>query len=542
VTLTFRGRSLLQRGGALAAACLVVCASLPPVAAQTPTPPPPATPPVSATPPDAVPLSLADALRDALENNLDLRVQRVSPEVAAQRIEIAWAPFDPSINADARHTESKSEPSSIFQAETVTQDDASVTWADRLTFGPSYTVGLAATKTDAPNAFRSYNPSYDSGITGSLRFPLLRGLGREVTTVDVLLAREDLEISRQDLAARANETLQGVENAYWALVGAGEALAVSLQSRSLAQELLELNRRKVEVGTLAPIEITQAEAGVAEREEAVILAEASRRDAEDQLRAFMAIPREDPRWSRPIEPTLKPEFVEVPVNVEQRLDQALATRPELDAARRARRNAELTERASRNQLKPQLDLVASVNPTGNNLVDIVDPDGVPNSGDEFPETGGLGESLSEIPEFRNYSWSVGAEFSIPLRNRAAKASNAIATLERQRAELSIASLEQAVRVEVRTAARGVTSGAERIAAARKNVELQERKLDAERKKFENGMSTSFEVLTFQTDLANAQLRLIQALIDYQRARVELERVTGTLLEARGMRFDSTNGR
>jgi len=174
----------------------------------------------------------------------------------------------------------------------------------------------------------------------------------------------------------------------------------------------------------------------------------------------------------------------------------------------------------------------------------VDPDGIPDSDDEFliAETGGLGEAISEIPEFRNYDWSVGAEFSIPIRNRAAKANAAVAALERQRAELQIQNLEQSVRVEVRTAARGVTSGEERIAAARKNVELQERKLDAERKKFENGMSTSFEVLTFQTDLANAQLRLIQAVIEYSKARVELERVTGTLLEARGMRLETEIGR
>jgi outer membrane protein len=538
--------SMFRRAGALSAAALVLSVASLPALAQSQPPGAPPEMPAAASRPGALRLSLADALRSALEHNLDLQVRRVDPSVAEQRIEVAWADFDPRIAASASHLESKSEPSSLFQASSVTQDQATVSWQDRLTFGASYEVGFTANRTDAPNAFRAYNPSYDSGITASVRVPLLRGLGEEVNTLEVVLAREDLEISREDLAQQVNETLQLVETAYWDLAAAGKALDVSLQSRSLAQELLELNRRKVEVGTLAPIEITQAEAGVAEREESVIVAEAARRDAEDRLRALMAIPRTDPRWEAPLEPTLEPEFQPEPVDIEQRIERALAARPELLAARRVLRSRELSERVSRNALKPQLDLLASVNPTGNNLVDsrLVDPDGIPNSGDEVvvTETGGFGESISEIPEFQNYDWTIGAEFSIPIRNRRAKANLAIASLERRRAELQIASLEQNVRVEVRTAARGVTSGAERIAAARKNVELQERKLDAERKKFENGMSTSFEVLTFQTDLANAQLRLIQALIDYNQARVELERVTGSLLEARGMRLDAPPGR
>ena len=536
--------------GALAAACLVLAVSLPPVSAQTPpapeTTPAPVLPPTQESP-DAVPLSLADALRAALENNLDIRVQRVNPAVAEQQIQLATAPFDPAINADYTHLEAEEEPSALGQPATVKRDSASVTWSDRLMFGGVYEVGLAAERSDAPSSFSFYNPGYSSGITASFVLPLFRNFGTEVNRLDILIAESNLAVSQQELADRVNRTLQAVEDAYWNVAAAAKAREVALQSRGLAQELLELNRRKVEVGTLAPIEITQAEAGVAEREENVILAETARRDAEDQLRALMAIPQDDPRWSKPIAAVEPVQLNYEEVDVRQRIERALSTRPELEAARRGLQTAQLSELVAKKKTKPELNLVGSVNPTGNNLIDVtVLPglDGIPNTVDDVivPNTGGLGESLAEIPDFTNYTWTLGAQFRYSIHNRAAKAQLAIAGLDRERAELDIASLEQSISVEVRPAARGVVSGQERIAAARKNVELQERKLDAERKKFENGMSTSFEVLTFQNDLAAAQLSLIQAAIDYQRARVELERTTGTLLDARGMRFDPTTGR
>src|SRR6185503_1279287 len=144
---------------------------------------------------------------------------------------------------------------------------------DRMMFGGSYDVGLTAQKLDAPSSFSLYNPTYDSGITASFVLPLFKNLGTEVNRLDILLAESNLAVSQQELADRVNRTLQAVEDAYWNVAATAKAREVALQSRGLAQELLELNRRKVEVGTLAPIEITQAEAGVAEREEAVIVAE-----------------------------------------------------------------------------------------------------------------------------------------------------------------------------------------------------------------------------------------------------------------------------
>ncbi len=493
-------------------------------------------------------LSLAECQRTALENNLDLVIKRKDPRIAASNAEVQAASFDPLVEASVNHSESRDEPSAVFQSQRSMVDEASVSWKHLLKFGGSYSMTLSGDKVDAPNPFRLYNPSYESRLAAQFTFPLLRGLGREATTVELVLARSGEEISREELRQQADRTLETVEGAYWDLVAAREALKVARKSLQLAQDLHQLNKKKVEVGTLAPIEITQAEAGVAAREEAVIVAETALLNAEDNLRGLLAWPKEDPRWNEPIFPTDNPSLEPPPpLEAEAAISRALEARPEMMAARRDLRNKELSERVARNGVRPGLDLTAGVTPSGNNLKDVVvdpGPNGIPGDGDDvlLPLTDGLGESLSEIPDFRNYTWNVGLVFSVPLRNRAAKASYGVATLNREKAEIGLLNLEQTVRVEVRTAIRGVESGTKRVAAARSNVALQRKKLEAEQKKFENGMSTSFEVLTFQNDLGSAELAEIRALADYNKALATLERAQGTLLEARGMRLENEGGR
>jgi outer membrane protein TolC len=233
--------------------------------------------------------------------------------------------------------------------------------------------------------------------------------------------------------------------------------------------------------------------------------------------------------------------------LDEAIAKALQARPEIIEARTAVENSQLSEKAAKNDARHQLDLTASVTPSGNNLIDAVlnpGPDGIPGTADDTVNyiTGGVGETYSEIPSFKNYSWTLGLTYSVPIGNRARKATYAIATINREKQEIALENTEDLIRVDVRTAVRAVESGFERVTAGRKNVELQTKKLDAEQKKFDNGMSTSFEVFTFQTDLRNAQLSLIQALLDYNKSLADLERAKGTLLESKGLKLADDAGR
>ena len=207
------------------------------------------------------------------------------------------------------------------------------------------------------------------------------------------------------------------------------------------------------------------------------------------------------------------------------MGKALEIRPELLTARQAVRDRELSERVAANGTKHGLDLISSIalsRPEDESATTVA----------SSPFT-----SLSRTELDGGPDWSVGLVYSYPLHNRTAKAAAKTATLNREKAELGLQNVEQAIRVDVRNAVRNVESGVKRVKAAQSSTVLQQKKLEAEQKKFDNGMSTSFEVLTFQTDLADAQVAEIRARLDYVKALADLERAQGTLLEARGLKLE-----
>jgi len=511
-------------------ACLALgVASFGPTQAQVPL----------ADPPDAVRYTLADCLRIALENNLDLVGARKDPQIAEHQIDSSEARFDGVVGAEVGYQETSQDQTvtdltSGTAANAPTDSDAanaSVSFRHLLDFGANYDVSLNGSTFD--QASREINTStgfiqnneIDATTTGlSLLYqmPLLRGFGTEVNTVDVLLARNGLAISKQDLRRQALLTAQQVEDAYWNLLAGRAAHSVALESLKLARDLYELNKKKVEVGTLAPIDITQAEAGVAAREESVIVAETLVWNAEDELRRLLAIPEGDPSWARRIVPTDRPPVEQQGgVDVDAALATAMERRPEVASARQRLDSEQLSERVAKRNVKHTLDLTAVFNP------DRQDSD--------FVQT--LPLPLNTNIETDSTDWRVGLIYGYPLGNRQAKADYSIATLNREKGEVDLQNVQQTVRVDVRTAARNVESGAKRIAAARANTQLQRKTLEAEQKKFDNGMSTSFEVLRIQTDLSDAQVREIQALLDHAKAVADLERAKGTLLEARGLTLE-----
>jgi outer membrane protein TolC len=494
-------------------------------------------------PADAVRLSLNEALSRSLEQNLDLAIAKKDPDIAFQDVLFQKAAFDPLFEANIQHTEQTSEPSQVFVGSESKQDQMSAGFSGLLNFGATWSAGLQSSRLDSNSAFNSYNPSYNSGLALTFRMPFLRGLGKEATTAALVISKRNLDISHEELRRQATNTLRTVEDAYWNLRAAREAQRVAEQTLKLSQDLYDLNKKKVEVGTLAPIEITQAEANVASNVELTIRSKEAVANAEDNLRHLLAIPKDDPMWTHTIIPTEEPVKDARSVELDAAIAKALEARPEMIEARSALENSQLSERAAHNAAKHQLDLNAGVTPSGNNLIDVLPgPDGIPGTSDDVTQTGGLTDSYKEIPKFNNYLWTLGLTYSVPIANRAAKANYAIATISREKQEISVKNTEDIIRVDVRTAARAVEAGFERVTAGRKNVELQTKKLDAEQKKFDNGMSTSFEVFTFQTDLRNAQLSLIQALLDYNKSLADLERAKGTLLESKGLQLAADAGR
>jgi outer membrane protein TolC len=477
---------------------------------------------------DTVVLTLDDSLRMALENNLQLVSARYTPEISRQDVTRSESNFDVNFRAEYDHSEQQSPPvalSTVSASQTERLDVAGI--QQNLAFGGSYTAGFGIVR-NAQDALNVFVPlQINSGFSFSFNMPILKGFGTTVTTEQLVLARGNRDISIHDLERDAELVIERVEGAYWDVVAAREALRIALLSLGRAEDLLELNQKKVEVGTLAPIEITQARAGVASQEEGVIVSQQTLEDAEDELLRLLAAPRDDPMWDKQILNGTRPTFRSMTIDVEAAIDEALSSRSELLAARQRLVNTELSEKVARRKVRHQLDLGLNYGPSGASLT-FDDPV----SGESNDAS--LGDSFSNIFEGDQYRWNATLTYSVPIGNHAARADFNRAKLVRRQSDVNLQDQEQSIRVEVRRTARAVDAGTKRVEAAQVNVELQREKLEAEEKKFANGMSTSFEVLTFQNDLADAELSEVRARLDYIKAVAAFERSKGTMLESRGL--------
>jgi len=504
-----------------------------------------ATPPGAPVGPPPSQISLSDAIRMGMENNLDVKVASVTPRIREQNILLREAAFDPNVRIFAekrddtfptalRTVSGGTAAASISGSEEVIfpfarkQENYTISFQDPLRWGGSYQAQLDMTREITSSADAFLPLQYQTALFLAYNQSLLRNLGKSVNETQIVLAQNNNEMSRSEYRSQVFVSLQDIEDAYWELVFARQDLQVKEESLRLAQELLKLNRIKVEVGTLPPIEITTAEAEVASRDQGVIVAENTVRDAEDTLRRALNMPKGGDAWLRPIEPTDEPSFLERPVDLQQDLEVALANRPDLVQARLEVDNANTRLAFDKNQLKWDLGFrgtyllsgLAGDNPS------FFDP----NTGTFFvvPLNEDFIDSYDSLAGGDFDSWSVSLNLNIPIGNNAAQANYTASRLALEQAEVSYERARLGAEVEVRIAARAILTNRKRIEAAEKNVELQRKKVEAEQKKFENGMSTSFQVLEFQEDLTTALGQKNRALVDYRKSITALEQAKGTL--------------
>jgi outer membrane protein TolC len=351
-----------------------------------------------------------------------------------------------------------------------------------------------------------------------------------VTDRLVVQARYGRDSSAWAFVSQVQATVQNVDSAYWDLSYARALLASKKEALDIARDLNRITGIKINVGTLAPIDIVQTEVTVAQREQDIITAEGQIGDAEDRLKRLLNV-RNLPDWQRPILTTDLPTQEPITVGVEDGMRQALKTRPEIRQALLDIESKKLTLVYNRNQILPRLDLSGSYGLTGLGARgENVLPDGT-------VETLGYRDALSNIFD-RNYpAWSVGVVLSIPIFNRTARYNAAVASSDLELSRTNLALLEQNLWVEVRAAARAVDTALRSIEAAKKSRELAERNLDAEKKKFENGMSTTFQVSSIQNDLTNARAIELQAYAAYLKSRTGWHKAIGDLLDWKNVKLE-----
>jgi outer membrane protein TolC len=484
----------------------------------------PATPSVSPGVPAAgtaegrrvVPVSLQEAIALTFQNNLDIKAEALNPEIQAQNVIEQRAAFDPTARAEALAVEDRS-PGVTDRPGNDRRISGEVGLEQVLPWGTQYDVSYATDRTRTATTLFGGGTAefYSADVLLQVTQPLLRNFGRGVNQTAIVLAQNQERIARSTFLQQIQASLFTTVQAYWGLVQAQDALEVARESLRLAQRLLQQNRVQVQVGTLAPIEVTQAEAGVAAREEDVIRAEAAVADAEDRLKRQLLIDEQNV-FDYTLVTSDRPDFVPVQVELAPNLAAASRLRPELAAARTAVESSQVSERLARNLLLPELNAVGSL--------------GVNTADDDF--AGAQRDLPSEAGD--QYRWSAGLVFRYPLGNRAARSNVTEATLALRQSQTQLRSLELAVTEEVRSAVRAVNTNIKRVEATREASRLAREQLAAEERRLAVGLSTSFEVLQLQTDLADAQNREIQAITDYRVSLANLDRVVGTLLERFGI--------
>lgn len=521
-TMPLRVNPRIRRG---AAAALALCLLLPgvPVRAQQSTvvstdPAQPASAPEVTVQDNAIQLSIDQAIEIAMRHNLGLVAERYARTQQRLGITQGLAIYDLLAQAQAGAVQQESPVFDITQASEFTQRNAGFSFRQLLPTGGELEVGMDGVRTESNAGSRQAGLNYGTGLDFSFTQPLLRNFGRLATERDIIIARTNSRVGGEDFERQVTLTVQQVVNAYWNLVGAREQLGVARQSLDLARELHERNRVQVEVGTLAPLELVQSEAAIATNEEDIIRTTSNQGDAEDELRRLLNLPA-GPLWATPINPTTDPDIQDrLNPNLDESILTAYAERPELRILEMQLAQSRFDANFFRGQLKPDLGLRIDYSFDGIDLGDV----------------GGAYSSLFGL-DFP--FWSVGLQFTYPIQNRAARTASARANLDVERIRTQFDDQRAIVATEVRRAVRAVQTAAQQIEAARASRQFQEKNLEAQQKRYENGMSTSFEITQVQEDLALARSREVTARINYRTALTEYYRATGRLLEQEGVAID-----
>lgn len=464
-------------------------------------------------------LSLADSIRLGLARNFDIQIEQMTPRIRAEDIQREEAPFDPSVFAEGNANQNISQTlSALSRTATSNVEDQMVRTGVRQRFktGTSYEVSAEVDRRRNNAGFIQFKPAYTPMVNLTITQNLLKNLGVDVNTAEIRVARNNELISANTFQNRVIGVVSNIESLYWDLIFSIQDLEVKKKSLALAQDLVRRNKIQVEVGTLAPIEVVQAEASVASREADLILAERQVRDNEDRLKRALNLPDDFSSWDVRIQPTDEPQVIRQLPDIQESFRLAVQNRPDYAQTKLDIETKNIQVAFASNQLLPILDLRASF---GLNGLD----DDLTSSARDFDG------------DFRQ--WLVGLTFSYPLGNRAARSTLTQRKLEAAQSLLSLKNLEQQIFLEVREAVRAIVTAQNRVNATRAARSLAEKKLDAEEKKLAVGLSTNFQVLQFQEDLATAQSNETRAVIDQIKALVDYRRVTSQTLKRYQIRLE-----
>ncbi|MBI1869644.1 MAG: TolC family protein [Chlamydiae bacterium] len=458
--------------------------------------------------------SLQQALDQALESNLSLKVERISPPISKLDIQKNKGVFDPNFSLKSNYDDGRTPLTKQYSIAAggllQTQSKTMTSLGElrgKIPLGTQYLLNFKSIRDSS--TFNRFDAEYSQVASFTLIQPLLKDFGTGTNTAWIRISKNNFTSSKLKLKQTIIDLVSQVESTYWDLVLAREDLEVKKESLKLAQSLFEQTETKAKIGTVSPLEVVQARAGVATREESLLLAEQAIKLQENNLKKLLFKDMLLHRMTQPI-PTeqAQPEYHEA--SIDERIKWALENRPDLKQMKLELENQNILLKYYQNQSLPRLDLQGTLGLNGLG--------------------GGFANALDNTFSEDNPLWGVGINVTYPLGNRTEKANVQQSKLQIKKSLLELKKLEDNIIIDTDTLTSQVATLWKKIQASALSKQYAEEALKAEQKKYEAGISTSHNVLDFEEDLAIAKSNELHSQVDYMKASIELDRTQGTTLE------------
>ncbi len=491
-------------------------------------------------------LSLEQCILKALDNNLSVAINVLTPQLSEIALTASREKWIPNLSFGFGYRNTNQVSYSFLDASDAVEtrnDTYSADFSQLLPTGGTITLSVDGDKTNSNRSFQSINPRYGRTLSFNFNQPLLRDFGTKISRREIIIAQNNFDMSELDFKTTLENIVYSVEENYWNLVYSIENLKVREQSLQLAEDLLENNRRAVEVGTMAPLDVLSAESTVASRRADIIETRAQVKNNEDNLKTLINIAAEtDDADLLTIFPTDQPGYEKMSVSLDQALATALDNRANLQSTQLDIKNREINVSWAKNQMLPGLSLSArywSPGITGDQIIYL--------NNNAF-----TGIIVGTVPGSPSDAWkdafglvyanlSLTLTLDIPLDTLFTQTTLIQARINLKQAMLRLKNQEQQIFQEIRNAVRDVETNHQRVQAYKIARDLAQRQLEGEEERLKVGLTTPYFVLQYQRDLRNAQIMELRSIMDYNLSLARLQRSTGVILSEKNISiFDVLN--
>ena len=417
-------------------------------------------------------LSIDDAVKLALEQNLGIRIQRIDPQVQDVGVALARSFWAPSLTSTIQKNSQTQQSTSALSGSASNilngQFSTNLGMNQTLPFGGSYTANWQSNRFTSTSLFQNFSPQLTSTLNLAFSQPLMRNFAIDQIRQQVQNSVKARDLSDIQLRSVVTQTVRGVKDAYWDLVYAIDNLKAQQGSLALSQQSLKDNQKRVEIGTLAPLDVVQSEAEVASNEQGVIIADANIKAAQDNLRTLILDPGTANFWTIAFEPTDMPAFRDEAIDVDAAVRAALDKRSDLLSAKNSLEQSDVNIRYFRNQILPDVNAQVQYITTaaGGTLLSPVDLSSLDTTSRQVLGNTGFGSVLGNVFQGAYPNWTVGVQIGYPLGSSTARANLARAKLQYEQAQAQYKNLEMQVAAQVRGIGRNVVTNQKRVQSTR----------------------------------------------------------------------------